>query len=559
MRLTISRQRSRPRALRPGRAAGTAALALALVAAGSAQAAAADSAPVNTSSPAISGTLRVGQALSVVSGWSGTPTGFAYQWQRCDASGGSCAAIDGATNQSYLLVSADAGGTIRVAVTASNAGGSTSAVSAATSVVAAPAAAPSARVAPSVSGAPVVGTAFAVAVGAWNGDAPIAYAYQWQRCTLAGSCADIAAARTASYTPVAADSGKQLQVQVTATNNVSSDSALSNLSDIVTGGPNAPVNTTSPALGGTPLVGQTMTISSGVWTGSPPFTFLYQWQRCNAGGSACANIAGATGRSYTLVADDSGKRVVAAVTAVVAAGAGIARSTPSDLVTGGQIAPVSTVLPVLSGVAEVGQTLTAGPGSWVGTPPIAYGYQWQRCAQPGSCQAIAGATASTYVLAPADRGTSVRVVVTAGNANGSTPATSARSHVVAAAGSLGAVVLGNGLTSVPASSLAPPDRLVVDRVQHSGTGSRIVVGLRVRDLHGRVVRGALVQVTAISAGALAPRPERASGQDGTVTFALRPRAQQGGTLYLLVHLRRQGDDPRAGISNRQLVQVRLGG
>ena len=37
---------------------------------------------------------------------------------------------------------------------------------------------------------------------------------------------------------------------------------------------------------------------------------------------------------------------------------------------------------------------------WDGTPEIAYGYQWQRCA-PG-CVNIAGATDSTYMLTVAD-------------------------------------------------------------------------------------------------------------------------------------------------------------
>ena len=42
--------------------------------------------------------------------------------------------------------------------------------------------------------------------------------------------------------------------------------------------------------------------------------------------------------------------------------------------------PVNSSPPVVSGVAQVGQSLSASPGSWSGTAPISYAYQWQRCA-----------------------------------------------------------------------------------------------------------------------------------------------------------------------------------
>src|SRR5256885_735892 len=41
--------------------------------------------------------------------------------------------------------------------------------------------------------------------------------------------------------------------------------------------------------------------------------------------------------------------------------------------------PVNTSLPTVTGTAQVGQTLTASPGSWSGTQPISYAYQWRRC------------------------------------------------------------------------------------------------------------------------------------------------------------------------------------
>jgi subtilisin family serine protease len=92
--------------------------------------------PVNTSPPTITGTPRQGQTLTASNGaWTNSPTSFAFQWSRCDATGANCASISGATS-TYTVVSADVGSTLRVAVIASNAGGSSSpARSSATSVV----------------------------------------------------------------------------------------------------------------------------------------------------------------------------------------------------------------------------------------------------------------------------------------------------------------------------------------------------------------------------------------------------------------------------------------
>src|SRR5204863_3352018 len=94
-------------------------------------------APSNVSLPAISGTAQEGQTLSASTGtWTGSPTAFSYEWKRCGAGGGSCTAIAGATAAPYAIGEADVGKTLRVAVTASNAAGSSApAESAPTAVV----------------------------------------------------------------------------------------------------------------------------------------------------------------------------------------------------------------------------------------------------------------------------------------------------------------------------------------------------------------------------------------------------------------------------------------
>jgi chitodextrinase len=99
--------------------------------------------PANTTPPAVSGTTVSGSGLSASAGsWSGSPTSYAYQWRRCDSGGSNCGDISGASGSSYTLGSADVGETLRVKVTAANAGGSTATSSSQTAVVAAPATAP---------------------------------------------------------------------------------------------------------------------------------------------------------------------------------------------------------------------------------------------------------------------------------------------------------------------------------------------------------------------------------------------------------------------------------
>jgi Glycosyl hydrolase family 26 len=96
--------------------------------------------------------------------------------------------------------------------------------------------------------------------------------------------------------------------------------------------------------------------------------------------------------------------------------------------------PVNESLPLISGSVVEGSVLTASVGSWSGTTPIAYAYQWRRCDRGGGgCVAIAAATGVSYSLSAVDVGASLRVDVTATNEAGSASATSAATGLVAAA------------------------------------------------------------------------------------------------------------------------------
>ena len=83
--------------------------------------------------------------------------------------------------------------------------------------------------------------------------------------------------------------------------------------------------------------------------------------------------------------------------------------------------PVNTVAPVISGTQVVGSALSSTTGTWTGTAPISYAYQWYRGAS-----LISGATSSSYTLVQADAGNSSNITcqVTASNGVGTATATS---------------------------------------------------------------------------------------------------------------------------------------
>jgi hypothetical protein len=102
---------------------------------------------------------------------------------------------------------------------------------------------------------------------------------------------------------------------------------------------------------------------------------------------------------------------------------------PGAAVSAAPLNPANTAAPGVAGTARVGETLSASPGAWTGSPSLAY--QWQRCA--AACTNIDGATSSKYELGDADRGLTVRVAVLAGNwVSSVSQAVSAPSEKVAA-------------------------------------------------------------------------------------------------------------------------------
>ncbi|MEJ7567616.1 MAG: heparin lyase I family protein [Gaiellaceae bacterium] len=78
------------------------------------------------------------------------------------------------------------------------------------------------------------------------------------------------------------------------------------------------------------------------------------------------------------------------------------------------------VIPTISGTTQQGQVLTSSIGTWEGTQPFTFSYQWKRCDNDGNtCSDINGALASSYSLTAADVGSTIRIQITASNSVGS--------------------------------------------------------------------------------------------------------------------------------------------
>jgi hypothetical protein len=218
----------------------------------------------------------------------------------------------------------------------------------------------------------------------------------------------------------------------------------------------------APTITGTPAVGQILTALPGTDNASPD-DYAYQWLRDGA------TIAGATGPDYQVVATDLDAELSVAVTATKAGYDPVtATSDTVDPVALGNF--TSPPAPTITGTVQVGQTLTAKPGTSV---PAAddYAYQWLRDGVP-----IAGATDATYTLTGEDRHTRVSVSVT-GARLGYHPVT-ATSTLTQPVASAAAPTL--TLTATP-SQLALGGQLTLAYTTSSDTDSLI---LRGPDLRG---------------------------------------------------------------------------
>ena len=226
-----------------------------------------------------------------------------------------------------------------------------------------------------------------------------------------------------------------------------------------------------------------------------------------------------------------------------------------------QVAPRNEAPPTIAGTPQEGQTLTANPGSWSGTQPITFAYQWQRCGRNGgNCANIIGAASRTYTLRGVDVGNTLRVRVTARNQDGSVNATSVPTAVVtrASAPARGCAAA----APLQVAAISAPDRLNVNQGSISPgivRRSTRTVTLRFQvTCAGKPVQGALVYATAVPFNQFTIPAEQATGADGFATLVMTqlsgfPAARNQQLLVVFARARKPGENALGGISTRRLV------
>jgi hypothetical protein len=235
----------------------------------------------------------------------------------------------------------------------------------------------------------------------------------------------------------------------------------------------APVGPVPPDLTGTGptlsapasvVQGDVLTVAHGAWDSGA--TISDHWEDCNSAGAACVAISGATASSYTVARSDANDKIAVLETATEN-GASVSKTTaPTGLVSATAPTPSSTNPPTVSGAPQVGQTLTASPGTW-SNDPTAYAYSWERCSA-AACTTIPNATDPTYVVSTADIGSELEVLVTAsvfstqGIAYPSYPtdAVPGITDTTGTTGTTGSATGSSGVTSSPVTHSHTPKKLL---------------------------------------------------------------------------------------------------
>ena len=366
-----------------------------------------------TGAPAISGTVRVGETLTVDTSGIADADGLdnaslSYQWQADGAD------ISSATSDTYTLAGADKGKAISVKVSfTDDAGNAESLTSAATAAVEAKSNSP-ATGAPAISGTAQVGetlTADTSGIADADGLTNATFSYQW----LADG-SETQDATNATYTPVVDDMGKAMSVTVSFTDDAGNAETLtSEPTDAVeTETKEAKANTPAtgaPTVSGTAQVGETLTAdTSGIADedGLEDATFSYQWL---ADGAA---VQDATDATYTPVVDDMGKAMSVTVTFTDDDGneeelTSAATDAVEPETQEAQANNPATGLPTISGIAQVGVKLTADLSAIAdvdGVTNAVHAYQWQADGAD-----IPGETLNCYTPDDADEGKTISVVV----------------------------------------------------------------------------------------------------------------------------------------------------
>jgi surface antigen len=406
----------------------------------------------NTAKPAISGTAKVGAALTASAGsWSPTSNTYAYRWL---ADG---QAISGATAKTFTPTTAQLGKLLSVTVTATRPSYPT-AKAASTSIKVAPGALKTTSP-PVISGTARVDSTLTASAGVWSPTGST-YAYQW---LLDGTPVD--GATSSTFTARPGDVGRRVTVKVTASK--AGYASVTTASAPTAGlAPGPLAVSTLPSVSGTPKVGSALTAHPGTWS-KPGLAYVYQWF---VDGTA---VSGADGSTFVPRAADLNLPVTVHVTA---SREGYPTTTAASPQTA-KVARGTFVLrsrPTVTGTPRVGSPLTAGPGSW--SPSGTFAYLWYADGVP-----ITGATGRSFTPTSRQRGSAILVRVSA----------SKDGYATALASSAYTPKIGYGSINVqtmPTITAAP--RLGFTAVVSAGTylpGGAVIGYQWLRD--GKVIRG----------------------------------------------------------------------
>jgi hypothetical protein len=220
--------------------------------------------------------------------------------------------------------------------------------------------------------------------------------------------------------------------------------------------------------------------------------------------------------------------------------------------------PVNKTPPTITGTAEVGLKVTTTRGTW-SNKPTSFHYAWSRCDADGACLTIAGASRKSYTVTAADIGHTLVSTVTARNAAGSTPATSAPTATVPPSG------CPPGAGTVQIAQLVPPARLNIAGATLSPSVNRSTRTLHVHIVitacSGRPVQGAVVEATPIPFNQFAG-PAVTTAANGAVTITEKrqagfPASAHQRLLAVFARATKPGEPLLDGVSSRRVLAFRF--
>ena len=222
--------------------------------------------------------------------------------------------------------------------------------------------------------------------------------------------------------------------------------------------------------------------------------------------------------------------------------------------------PTNKTLPTISGTPSVGQTLAAARGTWGGNP-TSFSFAWSRCNTTGTgCVGIPGATGKIYTVTGSDQDHTLRITVTAHNADGAGHASSAPSGVVTPGGCPA------GTGPIQITDLLPPGRLEVSNVLLGQSITRDTRTIRLRlfvtACNGRAVAGAVVFATPVPYNQFAGS-QGITGADGNVVLtetrlAGFPAGSHQRLLTVFARASKQGEPAFGGVSTSRIVAFPFG-